>query len=113
MIVKINLDTCNLFRVIERKEDMFVLDIGDDMEIEVPRRICEAMSPCVTVVVLEELDNVTAGGFYPAYPVKTNMFVLRDNRGKLLEVDTSAVSVVQDWVEKRGIIDESKACRLG
>lgn len=50
MIVKLNLDTNSIYRVIKRKEHTLILDVGqDDLVIEVPRRVCEIVPPCVTV----------------------------------------------------------------
>lgn len=102
MIVKLNLDTNSIYRVIKRKEHTLLLDVGqDDLVIEVPRRVCEIVPPCVTVVMLDKIKDTTAGALYPAYPVKANKYLLKNNFGQMVEVDNSSVSVVQEGLSEQ------------
>ena len=102
MIVKLNLDTNSIYRVIKRKEHTLILDAGqDDLVIEVPRRVCEIVPPCVTVVMLDEIKDTTEGALYPAYPVKANKYLLKNDFGQMVEVDNSSVSVVQEGLSEQ------------
>lgn len=100
MIVKLNLDNQAIYRVVTKTDITLVIDIGEDLTLEVPKRICEVVPPCVTVVMLDTIEDTTEGRFYPAYPIRVNKYVMRNDKGRLIEVDNSSVSVVREGLIK-------------
>lgn len=100
MIVKLNLDNQDIYRVVSKTDTTLILAIGDDLTMEVPKRVCEVVPPCVTVVMLDDIPDTTEGRFYPAYPVKVNQYVLKNDAGKIIELSTASVAVVQEGLNE-------------